>query len=64
MIDIRKHFVGSRPRTTIHMTDSGRDGFVDYLKALEEVLKQAAAALGSESERDARMPGNIKTAQA
>ena len=64
MIDIRKRFVGSRPRTTIHLTDAGRENFIEYLKALEEVLKQAASALGSIEESQTIFPDSIKPAQA
>ncbi len=38
---------GGRPRTTINLTPSGRRRFVKYLETLEEVLAQAAAAVGT-----------------
>jgi DNA-binding transcriptional ArsR family regulator len=38
---------GKRPRTTITLTPAGRKRFVKYLATLEEVLAQAAAAVGS-----------------
>ena len=44
-IRLDKRFVGSRPRTTVYLTHAGRDGFVAYLKALEEVLQVAAEAM-------------------
>ncbi len=53
IIFIRKEFIDSRPRTTVFLSDIGRDRFVDYLVALEEVLKLAGDALelpASESE--------------
>jgi hypothetical protein len=34
----------------VFVTASGRDGFMDYLKALEKVLKKAAKALESDAE--------------
>jgi DNA-binding MarR family transcriptional regulator len=40
---------GKRPRTTITLTPAGRKRFVKYLATLEEVLVQAAAAVGSPS---------------
>jgi len=44
-IRIEKTFERSRPKTTIYLSDSGRDHFLEYLKALEEVLRKAAVAL-------------------
>ncbi|MFB3904948.1 MAG: transcriptional regulator [Acidobacteriota bacterium] len=41
-VHIRKTFVGNRPRTTILMSRYGRIRFMEYLEALEAVLKQAA----------------------
>jgi len=38
---------GGRPRTTVTLTPTGRRRFVKYLENLEEVLQQAAAAVGS-----------------
>lgn len=47
VIEIQKFFAGTRPQTRVVLTDSGREQFVDYLRALEEVLKTAAEALSS-----------------
>lgn len=44
-IKIDKAFVGSRPRTTVTLTASGRESFVAYLSALETVLQRAADAV-------------------
>jgi DNA-binding transcriptional ArsR family regulator len=41
-VHLRKTFVGNRPRTTVFMSRHGRDRFMQYLDALEAVLKQAA----------------------
>jgi len=41
-VHLRKTFVGNRPRTTIFMSRHGRERFMQYLEALEAVLKQAA----------------------
>jgi predicted ArsR family transcriptional regulator len=46
-----------RPRTTVTLTPSGRKRFVKYLETLEEVLMQAAAAVGAETGR--RAPGGL-----
>ncbi len=42
VVKIKKGFVGSKPRTTISATASGRKQFLEYLSVLENVLKQAA----------------------
>lgn len=52
-IRIKKTFVKSKPQTTIYLTDRGRDSFIEYLQALEEVLKQAA---GSLAQQDTQLP--------
>jgi DNA-binding MarR family transcriptional regulator len=38
---------GGRPQTTVTLTPAGRRRFVKYLENLEEVLAQAAAAVGA-----------------
>ena len=43
-VRIEKSFVGARPRTTVHLTAEGREGFVAYLDTLEAVLRRAADA--------------------
>jgi DNA-binding HxlR family transcriptional regulator len=48
IIRIKKSFVQSKPQTTIYFTERGRDSFIRYLEALEEVLLKAAESLGSE----------------
>lgn len=50
-VRIEKSFVGARPRTTVHLTDEGRDGFVAYLETLEAVLRRAADATGAVKKR-------------
>ncbi len=48
VVRIKKAFVKSKPQTTILLTDRGREKFVEYLQALEEVLVKAAGSLGAE----------------
>jgi DNA-binding transcriptional ArsR family regulator len=48
IIRIKKTFVKSKPQTTIFLTDGGRDSFVNYLEALEEVLLKAAESVTSD----------------
>lgn len=56
IVVITKEFVGVRPRTTVFLSDEGRESFVTYLEALEEVLKLAETALdAAESERPATL---------
>ncbi len=37
-VNIKKAFVGKKPRTTVSITESGKAEFSRYLKALEEIL--------------------------
>jgi DNA-binding transcriptional ArsR family regulator len=55
VVRIDKRFVGSRPRTTIHLTRRGRGRFLEYLEALEAVLEEAASkAARFEAEKESR----------
>lgn len=47
-VRLEKKFVGARPRTTIYLTDTGREEFLAYLRALEEVLQRAADVMSSD----------------
>lgn len=49
VVQIKKSNINSKPRTEISLTEYGRDSFIDYLKALEEVLKNAAEAISAEN---------------
>jgi DNA-binding transcriptional ArsR family regulator len=42
---VKKTEKGSRPQTTVFLSDTGRVGFLGYLQVLEEVLQKAAEAL-------------------
>ena len=44
-VRIEKTFVGSRPQTTVFLSATGRESFIQYLKALEEVLQKAEQAM-------------------
>lgn len=50
-IEIEKTFERSKPRTTVVVTDEGRDQFIEYLKTLEEVLMEAARGIEDESDQ-------------
>lgn len=54
-IRIRKTFVHSKPLTTLSLTDHGREHFLAYLQALEEVLKMAAESVTHEKESPAAL---------
>ena len=56
-VRLRKKFVGARPQTRVFLTATGRNGFMAYLKALEEVLRSAASAMGGEE----RAPGVMES---
>jgi len=55
IIRIKKSFVKSKPQTTVFLTERGREHFVTYLEALEEVLLKAA-----ESVSTADLPVNLQ----
>ena len=44
-VRLKKAFVDAKPRTTVFVTEGGRESFMDYLKALERVLAQAAESV-------------------
>jgi DNA-binding HxlR family transcriptional regulator len=37
----KKEFIGKKPRTTYGLTDAGREGFLGYVKLLEETLRDS-----------------------
>ncbi|MFT5123150.1 MAG: DNA-binding HxlR family transcriptional regulator [Kiritimatiellia bacterium] len=45
-IRIRKRFVDAKPQTTVQLTAKGMEGFLQYLKVLQDVLIDAASSLG------------------
>ncbi len=64
VVRIRKSFVNSRPQTTIFLTDRGRERFIDYLQALEEVLVKAAEAMKPEERKSAALLSFAKSLKA
>lgn len=62
MIQIKKFFVGNKPCTQVSLTDKGRQSFIDYLKALEEVLKKAAEAVSTSDEKVTELMFSAKPA--
>lgn len=39
-VEVKKEFVGKKPKTSYRVTLSGRDAFKDHLNALENILKR------------------------
>ncbi len=64
VIVIEKTFVGAKPRTKVLLTDKGRDSFIEYLQALEEVLVKAADAVSSGEEGISLPLAHIKPVRA
>jgi DNA-binding MarR family transcriptional regulator len=60
-VRIEKSFVNAKPRTTVFLTDNGRQSLLSYLETLEKVLHQASAAVGKS---ESTLPENPKEAQA
>lgn len=52
MVSISKSFIGRRPRTMIFATDHGRERFMEYLRALEEVLHKAVETFQPAEEQE------------
>jgi len=46
-VEIRKSFVGKRPRTTARLTPAGRAAFAGHVAALEELLARSGVPLSS-----------------
>ena len=62
-IRIKKYFAGVKPQTKVYLSERGRESFIDYLKALEEVLKKAAESVAT-SVKDAPATAFWKPARA
>ncbi|MBG0564179.1 winged helix-turn-helix domain-containing protein [Actinoplanes aureus] len=44
-VDIRKSFVGKRPRTSARLTPVGQQAFADHVAALQEIVARAGLAV-------------------
>jgi DNA-binding transcriptional ArsR family regulator len=49
LVDIKKGFERNRPQTVCRITREGRDRYLEYLSVLEQVVRDAAAAVKTES---------------
>ena len=61
-LKMKKSFVGVKPRTTVYVTERGRDHFLRYLAALEEVLHAAQSARSTAPDRHAHGPDGAAAA--
>jgi DNA-binding transcriptional ArsR family regulator len=48
LVEIRKGFERNRPQTVCRITRDGRDRYLEYLSVLEQVVRDAAAAVRTE----------------
>jgi DNA-binding MarR family transcriptional regulator len=53
LIAIEKGYDRNRPQTLCRITEKGRERYLDYLKVLERVVRDAASAAKAGSTRDA-----------
>ncbi|MEU4422861.1 transcriptional regulator [Actinoplanes sp. NPDC024001] len=44
-VEIRKSFVGKRPRTSARLTELGRQAFADHVAALQQIVARAGLAV-------------------
>lgn len=52
VVTVRKSFQGATPRTVVRISDFGRESFIRYLEALEQVLVTASEAVEREKSAD------------
>ncbi|MCY1143277.1 transcriptional regulator [Actinoplanes sp. Pm04-4] len=44
-IEIRKAFIGKRPRTSVRLSDHGRQAFAGHVAALQEIVARSGLAV-------------------
>ena len=44
-VEVRKGFVGKRPRTTVRLTPAGRDAFSQHVAALQQIVARAGETI-------------------
>jgi DNA-binding transcriptional ArsR family regulator len=44
-VEIRKSFVGKRPRTSVRLTTPGRAAFEQHVRALQEIVERAGVSV-------------------
>jgi DNA-binding MarR family transcriptional regulator len=55
LVEMTKGYEGNRPQTSCRLTKAGRRRFLDYLAVLEQLVRDAAKAAGSEGSSLARL---------
>jgi DNA-binding transcriptional ArsR family regulator len=63
-VKIKKAFVKAKPQTTVLLSENGRENFIEYLKALEEVLQAAAQAAAPDKKKSSNPLWGGKTSTA
>jgi len=53
-VEIRKGFVGKRPRTSARLSSAGRTAFEEHVAALQEIVARAGASVLPRRTRDLR----------
>ncbi|MBU2664880.1 transcriptional regulator [Actinoplanes bogorensis] len=48
-VDIRKSFIGKRPRTSVRLTPHGQQAFAGHVAALQQIVARAGLAVLPES---------------
>jgi DNA-binding PadR family transcriptional regulator len=56
-LEIRKGYVGKRPRTWVRATPAGRERLGDHLAALQRIADRARQAAAERTEADGAPPG-------
>jgi DNA-binding MarR family transcriptional regulator len=56
-VDVTKSFEQNRPQTFCQITPQGRARYLDYLAVLEQVVRDAAAAVKADEASPAGLPG-------
>jgi DNA-binding MarR family transcriptional regulator len=51
LVEVRKGYVGKRPRTWLNLTDNGRDKLAEHISALQTIAEKARSN-GAQSPRD------------
>ncbi|MBB2913538.1 DNA-binding transcriptional ArsR family regulator [Streptosporangium becharense] len=56
-VEIRKGYVGKRPRTWLRLSARGRRAYLDHISALQAIVAQSGLSLASEREPANGHPG-------
>lgn len=59
LVEINKAFEKNRPQTTCRITAQGRKQYLEYLQVLEQVVRDAAAAARTETDKPGIIPRRL-----